>query len=134
VIKVHGTIDEPSRTVFTRSDYARVRTEYRSFQHLIDALFLTHTFLFIGCSLNDPDLGLFLEQHAYRHPSAPSHYMTSPDGEIAPQLTKSVKTNSNIRLLRYDPADLHKALLDSITALVPKVDDQRAVIASRMDW
>ena len=134
IIKVHGTIDEFSRTVFTRSDYAIMRHKYQPFQQLIDALFLTHTFLFVGCSLNDPDLRLFLEQHAQRHPSAPVHYMTSPEGEIPDELNSSVKRNMNLHVLRYDPASGHEELATAIGDLVPLVEDKRADLAARMDW
>lgn len=134
IIKVHGTIDEPSKMVFTRQDYAQVRSKYKSFQDLIDALFLTHTFLFVGCSFNDPDLRLFLEQHAYSRPGAPAHYMTSPKGETATELDDSIKTNMNLRLLRYDPANGHHELTDSLSALADLVEDKRATLAETMNW
>ncbi len=134
VIKVHGSIDEPSKMVFTREDYARIRQDHRSFQALMDALFLTQTFLFLGCSLSDPDLRLFLEQHAYAHPSSPAHYMTTPKGELHEGLDDSIRRNMNIRLLRYDPADSHKDLLDCIVRLGAEVAIKRDDIALRQDW
>lgn len=134
VIKVHGTIDEPSKTVFTRKDYARVRHEHRPFQSLVDALFLTHTFLFVGCSLADPDLRLFLEQHAHNHPSAPVHYMTAPMSEIPEEVDQSIRDNHNLRLLRYADATGHGGLTDSFRQLVPMVDEKRVEIASTMNW
>jgi hypothetical protein len=134
IIKVHGTIDEPSRTIFTRQDYAHVRNNYKSFHDLIDALFLTHTFLFVGCSFNDPDLRLFLEQHAYSRPKAPVHYMTSPDGEISTDLDSSIKMNMNIRLLRYSTDNGHSELTDSLRDLATQIDERRATLAETMDW
>lgn len=134
VIKVHGSIDEPSKTIFTRGDYAQVRHRYRGFQNLIDALFLTHTFVFLGCGLNDPDLRLFLEQHAHNQPSAPVHYMASPEGEISSELDVSIKDNMNIRLLRYSDASGHQELTDSVKELVELVEEKREDIADRQDW
>jgi hypothetical protein len=134
VIKVHGTIDEPSKMIFTREDYVRLRYQYRAFQSLIDALFLTHTFLFIGCSLVDPDLRLFLEQHAYAHPSAPPHYMTAPSGEVHGDLDSSIKRNMNLRLLRYEPTDGHRELTESVEALVEAVEQSREAVAVSQDW
>lgn len=134
VVKVHGTIDEPTRTVFTREDYARVRHDHRSFQSLVDALFLTHTFLFVGCSLTDPDLRLFLEQHAHAHRSAPVHYMTMPIGEVHSDLDRSVRRNMNLRLLRYSPDDEHVELKGSVTDLVEQVENIRAALSISQDW
>ena len=134
IIKVHGTIDEPSKMIFTREDYARVREISRSFQALIDALFLTNTFLFVGSSFKDPDLRLFLEQHAYAHPTAPPHFMMTPKGEIHSDLDESVHRNMKVRLLRYDPADGHQELLDSVQQLGALADAERELIAARQDW
>jgi len=134
ILKVHGTIDQPSKTVFTREDYANLRYQHRAFQALIDALFLTHTFLFIGCSTADPDLRLFLENHSIAHPSAPVHFMTSPKGEIHPELDTSARHNHNLRILRYEPSDGHKELTESLADLVGRVGDQRDRLAETQTW
>lgn len=134
ILKVHGTIDHPSKTVFTRADYAQLRYHHRAFQSLIDALFLTHTFLFLGCSLADPDLRLFLENHAIAHPAAPVHYMTSPVGELHTDLDGTIRADHNIRILRYDPAGGHAELTDSLLELVDQVGEERESIAATQTW
>jgi hypothetical protein len=134
VVKVHGTIDEPSKMVFTREEYAMLRNSHRSFNLLLDALFLTHTFLFLGCSFNDPDLRLFLEQHAYSHPSAPPHFMTMPQGEVHPEVEMSIRRNLNIRLLTYSPADDHKELTNGVVELAELVEVERDKIAVNQNW
>ncbi|HAH0506168.1 TPA: SIR2 family protein, partial [Escherichia coli] len=55
ILKIHGTIDNTSNLIFSRSDYAKARSQYRDFYEILNALGLTHTFLFIGCGANDPD-------------------------------------------------------------------------------
>ncbi|MGV0696059.1 SIR2 family protein [Mycobacterium intracellulare] len=134
ILKVHGTIDHPSKTVFTRADYAQVRYHYRAFQSLVDALFLTHTFLFLGCSLADPDLRLFLENHAITHPAAPVHYMTSPSGELHFDLDPTIRADHNVRILRYDPSDSHRELTFSLADLVDRVAEERESIAATQTW
>lgn len=134
VLKVHGTIDQPSTTIFTRRDYSRLRYQHAAFQSLIDALLLTHTFFFIGTSLRDPDLVLFLENHASAHPSAPVHYMTSPEGEIDASRDESIRNDMNVKLLRYAPAEGHRELAESLQALVELVQVARDDIASRQGW
>lgn len=134
VIKVHGSIDEPSRTVFTRSDYAKLRHRHEAFQRLIDALFLTHTFLFLGCGLNDPDLRLFLEQHAQRHPSAPAHYITSTEGDVPIEMDGSLRSNMNLEVIRYSSANGHSELTESLSELSLAVEARRGELADRLDW
>ncbi|MBH0097926.1 SIR2 family protein [Salinibacterium sp. NSLL150] len=134
VLKVHGTIDQPSTTIFTRRDYAALRYKYAAFQTLIDALLLTHTFLFIGTSLRDPDLVLFLENHASAHPSAPVHFMTSPADEVHESRDGGIRDDMNIRLLRYDRANGHAELAESLSELVEAVQSSREEIAERQGW
>jgi len=134
VLKVHGTIDQPTTTIFTRRDYSQLRYKHAAFQSLIDALLLTHTFFFIGTSLRDPDLLLFLENHASAHPSAPAHYMTSPDGEIDQSRDQAIRDDINVRLLRYSPDDGHRELSESLQALVELVQVARDDVAARQGW
>ena len=48
ILKIHGSIDSPDRMIFTRSEYAKARSDYRSFYQILDSLVMTHTFLFLG--------------------------------------------------------------------------------------
>lgn len=51
VVKVHGSIHYPDYMVFTRKDYANARVKYQRFYQFLQALLLTHTFVFweVGC-------------------------------------------------------------------------------------
>ena len=82
VLKVHGTIDSPEKTIFTRSSYAAARIRYAHFYRLLDALFVTHTFLFLGASLRDPDIQMVLEDHAYRFEGARPHFIVMPTDAV----------------------------------------------------
>ncbi len=79
VLKVHGTIDSPDLTIFTRSQYALARRDYSHFYQLLRGLFITHTFVFLGASMRDPDIQLLLEDHAYRFEGSRPHYMVMPE-------------------------------------------------------
>lgn len=134
IVKVHGTIDEPSKTIFTRQEYARSRKENKAFHEVLDALFLTHTFVFIGSSLEDPDLRLFLEHHAYQHPGAPPHFITMPANEGHEEIDVSIRNNLNLRVLRYDPANDHEELVSSLGSLVPDVENARDELLRTRNW
>ena len=47
--------------IFTHKQYSNARCNYSSFYKLIDSLILTHTFIFLGCAIDDPDIELTLE-------------------------------------------------------------------------
>lgn len=134
VLKVHGTIDEPSKMVFARGDYARLRVEHRQFFELMGALFLTHTFVFVGTSLNDPDLRLFLESYHYSHPHSPPHYMTSPRGEVHTHTDDSIRKNMNLKLIRYSPDNGHVELPAIMNDLVFLVNQKRSKMAATESW
>lgn len=134
VLKIHGTIDTPERTIFTRSQYALARRDFGHFYQLLRGLFVTHTFVFLGTSLRDPDVQLLLEDHAYRFEGSRPHYMAMPENSVRSGILRVLEDTMNLKALLYDPADNHKSLGDSIAALVPKVEAAREEIAATAGW
>jgi len=61
IIKAHGSIDDISKMIFTRAEYHRAKADHSRFYDILKAIFLTHTAVFIGCSMEDPDVLLLLE-------------------------------------------------------------------------
>ena len=59
--KVHGDIDDAESIVFSQRHYDDAAFDARS-QMVLDALFQTHTVLFLGYSIKDPDLQLVLRR------------------------------------------------------------------------
>ncbi len=81
IIKLHGSIDEPSRTILTRSDYARLHRYGSTALDVVRALMWTRTFLFVGYSLSDPDLQALLQDvfaARWSHNISP-HYILASD-------------------------------------------------------
>jgi hypothetical protein len=134
VVKVHGTIDLPDRTIFTRSQYALARRDYGYFYQLLRGLFVTHTFVFMGASMRDPDMQLLLEDHAYRFEGSRPHYMVMPENSARAGTLRVMEDTMNLKALLYDPAENHKALADSVAALVPMVEAAREEIAKTAGW
>ena len=58
IIRVHGYVDDVSKIIFTHRQYSEARCKYASFYKILDALILTHTFVFLGCGISDPDIQL----------------------------------------------------------------------------
>lgn len=134
VIKVHGTIDAPDGTIFTRSQYAIARRDYSHFYQLLRGLFVTHTFVFLGASMRDPDIQLLLEDNAYRFEGARPHYMAMPEDSARMGILRVLEETMNLKALVYDPANNHKALADSVAELVSKVEAEREQLAATAGW
>jgi hypothetical protein len=134
VLKVHGTIDTPDRTIFTRSQYALARRNYAHFYHMLRGLFVTHTHVFLGASLRDPDIQILLEDHAYRFEGSRPHFIVMPRDSVRTGTLKVMEDTMNLRALLYDPADNHRELAQSVAELVPQVEVAREQLALTTDW
>ena len=75
VIKMHGTIDAPQKVIFTQKDYAIARTNNAKFYKIMEALLMTHTFIFIGAGINDPDVRLLLENYSTMFHTTIPHFL-----------------------------------------------------------
>lgn len=134
ILKVHGTIDTPSKMIFTRREYAEARTKHAEFYAILDALVTTNTFVFLGCGGNDPDIRLVLENYAFRFKHSRSHYMTLPEGAISPEEAKALEDSMNLEILLYSPRTNHRELLDSIEELQQLVEHRRGLLSQSLDW
>ena len=56
ILKIHGTLDESSKMIFTRSQYTNARYENAAFYRLLEALSLNYTLIFLGYGFFDPDI------------------------------------------------------------------------------
>lgn len=123
IIKAHGSIDDTEKLIFTAKQYYQAQEKYPEFYHLMTALFLTHTVVFLGYSLNDPDINLLLQfLHNTANSSCP-HYMIDKKGN-KPQLVKHWKDTYNVSLLEY--GDDYSCLESSLEELRDLVLDLRA--------
>lgn len=134
ILKVHGTIDSPNNLIFTRAEYAEARTKYSSFYDVLEALALTHTFVFLGCGVNDPDIKLLLEDTLFKHNCSRSHVFLLPNSALHNSVITVIQDTMNLNIIQYSPRDGHKELLDSITNLVELVEAEREVLKANMNW
>lgn len=134
ILKIHGTIDSPERMVFTRREYAEAREKYRAFYSLLEALALTHTFLFLGCGVNDPDIRLLLEENFFRHPSSRPHIFVLPNKILHNSVQKVLQESMNLNIIGYKKSADHKELFDSIEKLVQLVEEKREQLRIDSNW
>ena len=134
IVKNHGSVDEPARLIFTRNDYALAREQNKDFYAIMDALALTHTFLFLGCGLDDPDIRMMLEGYAFRHKFGRPHYFVLPARHVAACVKKVVEVGLNIVILEYDSSGNHAKLKVAIDELKALVDSERVNLSTTLGW
>ena len=123
IIKAHGTIQKPTKLIFTSSQYFKSQQENPVFYNILYSLFLTNIVVFLGYGLSDPDINLILQ---YLHKSAceaSPHYLVKEKG-TAPQLIKHWKETYNVQIIEY--GDSYADLEPAIEELANKVDAFRA--------
>jgi hypothetical protein len=124
VLKAHGCVSDPTRIVLSRSSYYTAKRDHQGFYQVLDALFLTHTLLFIGASLTDPDIQLVLENANISAPSAHPHYALVEKTRHA-SIRAAIKKTHNIELIEY-PKGKHSAAVSTMIDLKDKVLALRA--------
>lgn len=135
IIRVHGYVDDVSKIIFTHRQYSEARCKYASFYKILDALILTHTFVFLGCGISDPDIQLILENMNFLYPGCLPHYFVTAKDTYSKEIEKSLLHNRNLKLLIYDNFDgTHQQLLVELKELIGKVEDKRQEISSKGIW
>ena len=135
IIRAHGYVDESSKAIFTHRQYAEARNKYSSFYKLLDALILTHTFVFIGCGINDPDIQLILENATFLYPDCRQHYFITSDDSISPEIQESLGKNRNLEMITYkNPDGMHSHLIAELCELQERVEEEREAVAMQIPW
>jgi hypothetical protein len=134
LIKTHGSVSKPSRIIFTRTDYAEARNKHADFYELIDALIRTHTILFLGCGIDDPDIRSLLENYRYRHPQGQRHFFISEEGKLSDQVKNVIQESMKIEIIDYKKSKGHIALTEGLRSLVNLVETKRREIAASQTW
>ena len=135
IIRAHGSVDESSKMIFTHGQYSKARNKYASFYRLLDALILTHTFIFIGCGINDPDIQLTLENANFLYENCLPHYFVASGENMTPNIKNILDKNRNLRVLTYENEDgEHIELLESLKELSSAVEARREEISQSCTW
>lgn len=101
VIKTHGSVDSHRQMIFGRKDYAKARVQHSLFYEILRALVLTHTLLFIGCGVDDPDIRQMLEDLNFGAVGSRSHYFVAAKGALDTDMKDVLADTMNLRVLEY---------------------------------
>lgn len=135
IMKIHGCIDNTDSLIFTRSEYAKAKSEQNDFYKILESLILTHTFLFLGCGLDDPDIRLLLEDYNYRFKSGRNHYFVLPKAQLHQDHTKAIENSSGLKLLNYKVNNgNHSELIEQLSLLNELVEKEREHLTKTREW
>lgn len=134
IIKIHGSVESPDDLIFTRKDYSSARIRYRDFYNIIDALSITHTFCFIGCGVNDPDIRLILEDYSFKFSQNKKHFIIIPQNTIHSKVLDILSETMSLKPLLYDSKNYHAQLTTSLNELVNLVELKRNELSGTMKW
>lgn len=134
LIKSHGTISSPNKLIFTRTDYAKARNSHSQFYELLDALLRTHTFIFVGCGVNDPDIRSLLENYRYRHPYGQSHYFVTASKNFCSEVKSVLSDSLKINFIEYAATKDHANLSKELDSLKDLVELERIELSKNQSW
>lgn len=126
LVKLHGSTDSPTDMVLTRTDYARVAISGREVFEILKALSLTSTILFVGYSLDDPDIQLVLQAVGRTGLSPEAHFLLAPEPESAARIPV-FRESYGVSILPYPaPSRNHGAAAGALEELAGTVIAGRA--------
>lgn len=134
IVKVHGNLNTATNLIFTQKEYAQARVSNAAFYQAFDAALLTHTFIFLGCGITDPDLNLLLENQNFRYQEQAPHFFVTSQGFNSDRKS-SLRENRNLKVLEYDPIDeQHSGLVKELEILNTAVESERYELTKSSNW
>ncbi len=132
LIKIHGSVDDTSSMVFSRSEYIKLAFGNARYSNFIEALLLNYTILFIGFSMEDPAISALMELYALNYPGARPHYIMTPQGGGS-NIAEINKKLRKLSLIEYNPANNHKELPNVIYQMARAAQSKkREILAARI--
>ena len=110
--------------IFTKSEYHRAGANHAQFYAMLRALLLTHTCIFMGCSMDDPDVLLLLDDVRVTASSNRPHYTLVLQDTSSIYSRQDWLASFNVKALEYGPT--HDSLLDELGSLLALVVEVRS--------
>jgi hypothetical protein len=132
ILKLHGSVDDPQKIVFSRSSYTKAQQEYPNIFAVLRALLITRTVFFLGCGFNgDPDVELLLTESALKQPGAYPHYALVPTRQEHAAFSRAVSEGMNLKFIEYSVLDGDGGLPDHSEFARALADLKDLVLESR---
>ena len=123
IVKMHGCVSEYNDIVLDRNSYFEARRNNFGFFQVLSALLTVNTVLFVGYSVNDPDLQIMLENINMHSQSSHGHYSLISKQEHK-SISRSIKNTYNILCIEY-PKGGHSEVPKYLEELSTAVQNER---------
>lgn len=123
ILKAHGDASKAHQgIILTEQDYRGILYKEPGYKSIVENLFASNSILFIGSSLSDPELKLFLSYiHNAFHGSGPTHYALMAEDNMNEVEMERWRKDYNIKILPYNPQNNHEFLLSFVRELIEKL-------------
>jgi len=124
VLKAHGDSSRaPMEIVLTEKDYRRIIFNQKGYQSILQTLFSTSTILFLGVSLNDPEINQLLGFiHHIFHGGSPNHFALMPEDKMTKTEINRWYKDYHITIIPYNSVDKHRQLEEFLDGLIEKTN------------
>lgn len=124
VLKAHGDAKSPKDIILTEKDYRHIIHNLNGYQSILHAIFSTNSILFVGVSLNDPELLLLLGYiHNIFHGGSPIHYALLPVNSITKTEIDRWRKDFNIECITYNSENNHIELKNYLNELLEETGE-----------
>jgi len=112
ILKAHGDSNRaPNEIILTEKDYRNIIYNEKGYQSVLQNIFSSFNIIFIGVSLNDPELNLLLGYiHHIFHGGTPEHYALMAVEKTTKTEIDRWKKDFNINVITYNPEGNHKQI------------------------
>jgi hypothetical protein len=120
ILKAHGdAADHGNDIILTKQDYRSIINNALGYQSILTSIFSLHSMLFIGASLNDPEILLLLDflHSAFPVTGGPNHFALMPEEELTDVEKERWRKDYNIRILSMSQEDISGEILGFIQNL-----------------
>ena len=123
ILKAHGDAKRaPEDIVITEKDYRRIIYNSYGYKSILEALFSTNHILFLGASLNDPELILLLRYiHNIFQGGSPDHFALMSEKDLTLTEINRWRKDFNINIIPYNPKDNHKEVAVFVDKFIKSV-------------
>lgn len=119
VLKAHGDLQRRETIILTRRDYRRLIYRSPGYRTLLGTIFTNCKILFLGVSMQDPEINLLLEflQDSF-HSGGKNHYALMEESTVQPFEQRRWLKDYSVQVLPYKKSnDYHPEVPDFISKL-----------------
>jgi len=122
ILKVHGDVIHKSSIVLTKRDYREIIFSAPGYRAVMSAIFTTKSVLFLGVSLNDPEIDLLLSYlHDAFHGSGQYHYVLIPENQYIDTISNRWRKDYKVHCITYQASPGHPEVLEFVKDLIKSV-------------